>query len=143
MERRGARTLAHVALENVVEGCVRETFGAAVALHQARAAEDADVRRTMRAIASDEARHAALSWEIARWSLPLLTDAERARVDAAFASAIAALEREPCMLCDEAAREVGLPSRAARRAMFEVVSRSLWEGDIAGARGACMSTTGS
>jgi hypothetical protein len=46
------RSLEEMALENVVEGCVRETFGAVVAMIQAERAGDARVRRAMRRIAS-------------------------------------------------------------------------------------------
>jgi hypothetical protein len=56
------RSLEEMALENVVEGCVRETFGAVVAMIQAERAGDARVRRAMRRIARDETRHAELSW---------------------------------------------------------------------------------
>src|SRR5262245_10013390 len=35
---RGVRSLAAIALDNAVEGCVRETFGAVIGAYQARAA---------------------------------------------------------------------------------------------------------
>src|SRR5205823_2406284 len=62
------RSLAAVAIENAVEGCVRETFGALVAKWQADHAGDAEVATAMERIARDESDHAALSWAIAGWS---------------------------------------------------------------------------
>ncbi|HEY6460862.1 MAG TPA: ferritin-like domain-containing protein, partial [Polyangiaceae bacterium] len=52
------RSLEAVATENAVEGCVRETLGAALALAQARTAALPEVRRAMRSVARDEVRHA-------------------------------------------------------------------------------------
>ena len=60
----GTRPLVDVAAENAAEGCVCETFGAALAAWQAQWAEDRAVRRAMRAIARDEAEHAALGWAV-------------------------------------------------------------------------------
>jgi len=77
------RSLEAIALDNAVEGCVRETFGALVGMWQARAAEDPAVRRAMRRIALDEARHASLAWAIDEWIRPRLDAAARARVEAA------------------------------------------------------------
>jgi rubrerythrin len=55
------RSLAALAIENAVEGCVYETFGAAVGLAQAMTASDAKVRAAMRRIARDEMQHAELA----------------------------------------------------------------------------------
>ena len=54
--------------ENAREGCVRETFGALIAMHQAERAGDPIIRRAMRRIAEEETRHAELAWEVASWS---------------------------------------------------------------------------
>ncbi|MCL2449621.1 MAG: hypothetical protein FWD17_11805 [Polyangiaceae bacterium] len=70
-----------MATENAVEGCVYETFGAAVALTQSIQARDGEVRAAMSRIAVDEARHAELTWQVARWAEPRLTPAARARVE--------------------------------------------------------------
>jgi hypothetical protein len=79
----GVRTLERIALENAVEGCVGETYGALYAAWQSTHETDADIARAMRAIAPDELRHAALGWAVAAWIEPLLTDDERTRVEAA------------------------------------------------------------
>ena len=56
----GVRPLVEVAVENAIEGCVRETWGAAVAAFQGERAGDRAVRRAMRSIAIEEAEHASL-----------------------------------------------------------------------------------
>ena len=63
----GRRSIEDLAIDNAEEGCVRETFGAALVAVQADRATDPRVRALMRGIAADELRHAALSWRIARW----------------------------------------------------------------------------
>jgi hypothetical protein len=88
------RDLFAIALENAVEGCVRETYGAVVGLVEARVSRDPDVRRAMRSIAADECRHAELAWEVAAWILPRLTPEQRDAVRRATAEAVAKLERE-------------------------------------------------
>ncbi|MFT3772843.1 MAG: hypothetical protein QM820_46245 [Minicystis sp.] len=73
-------SLAELIEDTAVEGCIGETFGALLAAWQADHAADARVRRTMRAVARDEARHAALAWEIWRWGMARLPSPDRARV---------------------------------------------------------------
>src|SRR6185369_2194729 len=77
------RSLADLALENAVEGCVRETWGALVALRQASRAADVEVRAAMGRIARDEVRHAELAWTIDRWLTPRLGAAQRQQVRSA------------------------------------------------------------
>lgn len=74
------RTAEALALDNVTEGCVGETWGALVGLWQAERATDPAVAREMRRIAEDEVRHAALSWRIHGWLLPRLPAEARRRV---------------------------------------------------------------
>jgi hypothetical protein len=61
------RSLDAIARENAREGCVGEAWGALLARVQATTATDPHVRATMATIADDEARHAALSWEVDAW----------------------------------------------------------------------------
>jgi hypothetical protein len=77
---RGSASLLELALRNAEEGCVRETFSAAVAVVQGRTASDPALRRTMRRIARDEIRHAALSWRLHEWLLSQLPRRERSRL---------------------------------------------------------------
>ncbi|HEX3346274.1 MAG TPA: ferritin-like domain-containing protein, partial [Polyangiaceae bacterium] len=82
------RSLRAMAVENAVEGCVRETYGAVVGLMEARASSDAGVRRAMASIAADECRHAELSWAAAAWLMPRLTEEDRAEVTRAARRAV-------------------------------------------------------
>lgn len=92
--RRAVRGLLDVAVENAVEGSVRETFGALVAAWQASHANDRGVRATMRDIARDETRHAALSWDVAQWAERRLSAGERRKVATARKQAIETLRAE-------------------------------------------------
>jgi hypothetical protein len=62
------RSLYDVALENAVEGCVRETYGVVDALYRSKQAPTAEIRALFQRIAEDETRHSALSWDIAVWA---------------------------------------------------------------------------
>lgn len=95
LRRRRLRDRAEVALDNALEGCVQESYGAYLATVQARVARDPEVTRALAGIARDETRHAALSWQLAGWLEPQLPVATRRRVDAARAAAIRALGGEP------------------------------------------------
>jgi hypothetical protein len=91
---REVRPLLAIAIENAVEGCVRETYGAAAGLIEARGSCDPEVRRAMTSIAADECRHAELSWDVARWMAPRLTAGGRRAVARAMGDAVAALGRD-------------------------------------------------
>jgi hypothetical protein len=74
------RSLEELAIENAVEGCVRETFGALVAGYQAEVASDGPVRRLFATVAEDETRHAELAWDLADWLDSRLGASARERV---------------------------------------------------------------
>ncbi len=117
------RRLVDIAIENAVEGCVRETYGAALAGWQAAQARDPRVRAVMRGIARDESRHAELGWRIHRWALAKLSAAERRRVTHARRAAARDLARSI-----EATRPrsaIGMPDVHASRAMYRGLS-TLW-----------------
>jgi hypothetical protein len=121
------RTLEQIATENAIEGCVRETFGALIAMYQASQARDPGVRAAMRRIARDEAEHARLAWRIAHFANTRLSRAERARVRSAREHAARQLEREvrvasPAALADAA----GLPSAELASQMVAALASSLW-----------------
>jgi hypothetical protein len=120
-----ARSLEALAIENAVEGCVRETFGALLAGWQARSAEDAQVRESLEIIAPDELRHAELSWAVDAWAMDRLSPEARERVDAARREAWRKLEQDAAAshLPDDVVRLSGLPSaNVARRLVRELVS---------------------
>jgi hypothetical protein len=114
------RSAFQIALENAVEGCVRETFAAVVAHCQAQTARDPDVRAVMAEIALDESRHARLSWQIAAWLEPRLREQEWAAVSAARRTALLALfdQLESELSAAEQAL-LGLPAPAVARAVIE------------------------
>jgi hypothetical protein len=111
------RPLVEVALENVVEGCVRETYGAVMGLIEAETSEDPSVRRAMRSLATDECRHAELAWAVHAWALPKLTSAERLRVESAMREAVAQIAardaRTAALLFSQATARAGLVNHEA------------------------------
>ncbi|HWO22165.1 MAG TPA: hypothetical protein VNO30_25555 [Kofleriaceae bacterium] len=108
------RSLEALAIENAVEGCVRETWGAVLAEWQARAAGDPRVRATFAAIARDEARHAALAWAIDRWARTQLDAVSCARVDAAHQAAATEL----ASATDLSSAVLGLPDGPQARGLY-------------------------
>jgi hypothetical protein len=127
MARRSRRSLERIALENAVEGCVRETAGALVATWQAQHAGDEEVRRSMTRIAEDETRHAALAWAVAGWIEGRLSPRARDRVEQARRAAALRLARElPVALPRELVTVAGLPGARDARALLSVLSRHVW-----------------
>ena len=124
---RGVRSLEGIAVENAVEGCVRETFGAAAAIIQARRAADPDVRRAMSSIARDETRHATLAWDLTRWLDTRLRAGARARVAARRRVAIRDLAREATIDPPTAVRlRLGVPSATEGRRLLDALDQMLW-----------------
>jgi hypothetical protein len=120
------RSLEAIAVENAVEGCVRETFAALLAVHQARAAADPAVREAMAIIAPDETRHAELAWAVDRWTRSKLDRAARRRVLAARQAAATQLAAEIGEVAPSLASAVGLPDRAGTQALCAGARRALW-----------------
>jgi hypothetical protein len=124
-----SRSLLQLAIENAEEGCVRETFGAALAAVQAERAGDRRVRRMMRAVARDELGHAALSWRIAEWLDARLDAQGRARVNEARVAALAVLESE--LARDQPGDDaLGLPDTRGARAVLAGLREALRSGDL-------------
>ena len=84
ISRPRTRPLVEIAIENAVEGCVLETWAALLARYQAVHARDAEIRTAMLEIARDEAKHAALAWDVAAYLRSRLLPEEAARVRAAY-----------------------------------------------------------
>jgi hypothetical protein len=105
-------TLEALAAHNAAEGCVRETFGALMAAWQAEVAGDRELRSAMARISAEEARHAALAWQIDAWARRRLAPAARARVDHARDEAVRELLSGVTRPVPEALRRaMGLPER--------------------------------
>ena len=111
VELAAPRTRLQLALDNAVEGCVRETFGALVATYQAATARDAAARNVLVQIARDETRHAQFSWQLRQWLVPQLAPAEQRRVQRAQRRALSSLREDlDCGLPPIAAAAIGYPS---------------------------------
>lgn len=124
------RSLEQLAIENAEEGCVNETFGAALAAMQAERATDPRVRRMMSVIAKEELGHAALSWQLAAWLDSRLDARGRERVAEARRGAVAALFEE---LANEGpgSELLGLPDAATARTTLASMRSALETGDLA------------
>ena len=120
------RPLLELATENAVEGCVRESYGALVAAHQATRAKDLELRMAMRSVAPDEARHAALAHAVHTWLSERLDDAGREHVRRAQLTALFELARE-CAIepAPELAEAAGLPSSGMACALLGELTKEL------------------
>jgi hypothetical protein len=113
-QRRAVRrqvTMFELAVENATAGCVGELFGTWLQVFQARAATSPLVRATARRIAQDEARHAALAFQLFDWLDYRLGPREREAVRMAMHAEAELLGRAP-LWSDELASGLGLPDRA-------------------------------
>lgn len=119
------RPLVAIAIENAVEGCVRETYGAALALARARRAQDGRVREAVERIAQDECAHAELSYAVAAWLSPRLSAEERSRVTAAVKAAVAELleDARTSSTEPEIARVAGLATAEERVSLARLIDR--------------------
>lgn len=122
------RSARELAIENAVEGCVRETWAALLAAHQAEHAADPQVRAVMRGIAADEARHAELAWAIDAWLHTQLGPDAHAEIAAARQSAAAAVvagvaagSPAPALVHD-----AGVPVRARAVRLVSGLADALW-----------------
>lgn len=126
LSRGHTRSMLAIALENATEGCVRESYGALLACHQALAARDASLRAVMQQIAQDELRHAQLAWQIAAWLEPQLPQAERERVQLARRAAYAQLSRELTSTLSPPARQLlGLPDPSVAASLLAQLAAAL------------------
>jgi hypothetical protein len=126
VEGRRRRPLEAIAVENAVEGCVGEAYGAAVACMQAKRAGDPRFRAVMKRIAADETRHAELSFELARWFDGHLSREGRRRLRNARDLAVQALARSVRRAPDGTAVVLGLPTAEQATVLVEELRRSLW-----------------
>jgi hypothetical protein len=112
--------LSVLAAETVREGCVGETLAAFLASEQLERARDSQVRRALARIASDEARHAELSWKIVQFAIANGGDRVARAVASAFEQAGAELERA---LDAEAARPTAVSQPEAWHAHGRLEAR--------------------
>lgn len=120
------RALESIAIENAVEGCVRETWAALEATHQAVHARNPEVRRAMGRIAVDEVRHAELARQVDAWCRSRLDDEARARVDDARARAVEDLRTRVGAVSPDLAAATGLPAGVSARRLFDRLAAAMW-----------------
>jgi hypothetical protein len=120
------RALVDIALENAVEGCIRETFGALVAGWQSQHASRKDVAGAMKGIYRDETRHADLAWQVHAWLMESLDAADRARVERAMVEAIGDLAAASEDLPQDVTDALGLPGAADTRRLVRALHSHLW-----------------
>ncbi|MFT5457096.1 MAG: hypothetical protein ACI9K2_003589 [Myxococcota bacterium] len=112
------RDLQAVAEDNAAEGCVRETFGAAIGLWQAVHASDPEVRRVMAGVAADEVRHAELSRAVHRWAVDKLGAQGAQRVERARRTARRRMRRGLARTTPDSG-VLGLPSPSVARRLLD------------------------
>lgn len=121
------RSLAEIATDNIVEGCVRETYGAAVAGLRARAAADPELRAIMERIAAASAMRSALAFDLARWLHTVIDPIEAALVEDTLRHAVRRLAYE---LDVEPARELveraGVPDRRTAIGLWCALGKTVW-----------------
>lgn len=122
-----ARDPCTIALENGVEGCVRETFGALTGCYQGLCASDPVVASALRRVSEDEIRHAELSLRVDEFLQGLLSVEERARLASAKRQAIVDLRAEiaappPTEVCTVA----GYPEPVLAARWIDRLEQDLW-----------------
>jgi hypothetical protein len=109
------RSIESIAIENATEGCVRELFGALVATWHGVHARDPAIRRTFRAIARDETRHAELALRVAVFLSSHLDAPARERTRNARVDAVGLLGHEARSSRDRALHAAIFGKSAAQR----------------------------
>jgi rubrerythrin len=122
------RSLLAAALENAVEGCVREAWGALSAHYQAAKAAEPEARQLWHDIAADESEHAELSLALHDWFMLQLAAEEQRLVEAAMHRARLELRAElasgPAPYA-VVAQQAGVPEPAHATALFSELERQV------------------
>ena len=119
------RPLIEIACENAKEGCIREAFGALLAMWQAEHTEDKAVQAVMNRIAYEESEHAALSFAIDEWVRPLLSADELLQLEDAHnqgrESLYTELSKEPSKALVQFA---GFPTVSEAQTLFQALQQT-------------------
>jgi len=91
-----ATSLAELAAESLIDGCLLEGVGALVARQALDRARDRASRAALEVIARDEASHAELAWDVVRWCIERGGDPLRRHLAAALDDAPASV-RSPAI----------------------------------------------
>lgn len=123
---RSYASIFDLALHNAEEGCVRETYGALVAMHQATCAKNESLRSDLTQIAHEEVAHAEWSHDLDAWLQTQLTEAQCQAVREAKTKAFEALHSEATRSVDaNVAREVGLPNQHGMALMLASLQQTV------------------
>jgi hypothetical protein len=121
------RSLRAVAVENMSEGCVRETWSALVTWWQAKHCADPRAAKAFFEIAVDETRHAQLAWDVAAWIAPKLDEVSSARLRRARDVTVDAVSEEAFAEVDPAlVLFAGLPSSDDALGLLTELDAQLW-----------------
>jgi hypothetical protein len=120
------RDLLALAVENMVEGCVGETWAALVAAHQSHHAQTPELRDLFKNIAADETRHAELAWSIHTWLIGQLSAAGQAMVATARRQAVHQLRTSLPALDEPALLALGVPDRPTALHLIAGLNTALW-----------------
>ncbi|MGE0791317.1 MAG: hypothetical protein AB7S26_36925 [Sandaracinaceae bacterium] len=112
----GSHALVRLAVESWVDGCLGEGHAAAVAMHEHEYASHASLRALKETVATDEARHAELAWDVLAWTIEQGGDDVRHAIDAVRAASPSASAAE-----GEGLRGFGLLGDAERSRVGEQV----------------------
>jgi len=123
---RHPRDLEMIALENAVEGCVVETYSALLVRWGAARAREPAIRATLRRVAHDEARHAALAWSIAQWAEARLQRIARDRIEKARSDAFRELRTRVAQAARRELVQAGLvPDACEASRLVDALERHL------------------
>lgn len=124
------RSAWEMAEENAREGCIRETWGAAVMAHQARQARAPELRRALVTIAREEEEHAQLGWDLATWFCEQLSPSMRRRLRVEQRRAVAQVRpsafRDPA---PDLIEQAGLPTAAQAGRLWSALRAGVWHVD--------------
>lgn len=124
-------SLARLAVDSLIEGALNEGVSARVIAALSKDVEIEPIRRVLREIAQDEARHAAHGWEVLEWCLDQTSGPASAGMgpaSSAFvrAAVVAAVQRLPATMrpslsqaaADGRWERFGIPGRAREEAAY-------------------------
>jgi hypothetical protein len=102
------RTLFEIACDNVVHGCIGESWAALMLFWSAERSSRPEFQAIFKEIAQDEAGHAAFSWELHRWLMTRISETERVEIHALLEQHFKKLHQE--LMSQQGSITLGLPS---------------------------------
>lgn len=124
----GPQAWAQLAIENITDGCLTETFNARVAAYGAARCTDKAARQVLDVIAHEEAEHAELAWSVVAW----MVSEDRRTTTTALELARAQVERAsqpPATSLQSAAlvAKADVPQLLAHGRLSDAERRTLWQ----------------